>query len=113
MIWKKKSWSYLGQMNLSGKGSLIGSIRDNKWLSNGNKNWAELKQFISPPVTYWPIMILVTPILAYKWPCDQKAKGSVSHYQSNKASCAVTPQRITISSEGFRCMDQSLIGDIK
>ena len=70
MIWKKKSWSYLGQMNLSGKGSLIGSIRDNKWLSNGNKNWAELKQFISPPVTYWPIMIVVTPILAYKWPCD-------------------------------------------
>lgn len=57
-------------------------------------------------------MILVTLILAYKWPCNQKPKGSVSHYQFTKPSCAVTPQRVPSSSDGFRCMDHPLTGDV-
>lgn len=56
---------------------------------------------------------MLTPILAYKWPCNPKAKGSVSHYWSTKPSCALTPQRIPSSFSDFGCMDQPLIRHIK
>lgn len=59
-------------------------------------------------------MIWGAPILDYKWPCNQKAKGCVSYYyQSTKPSCAAAPQRIPSTPDGLGCMAHPLTGDIK